>query len=45
MRLLRTLVVEELSHDLVPKGEEGTTRRVGRGVLAVGAGDALRERS
>ena len=43
--LLSTLVVEELGHDLVPDGEEGAARCVGRGVLPVGASDALGERS
>ena len=35
--LLSALVVEELGHDLVPEGEEGAARCVGRRVLAVGA--------
>ena len=43
--LLRTLVVEEVIHDVVPDGEEGAARRVRRGVLAVGARNASRERS
>ena len=45
VRLLRTLVVEELGHDLVPEGEEGAARCVGRGVLAIGTSNALGERS
>ena len=45
MSLLRTLVVEEVVHDVVPDGEEGAARRVRCGVLAVGARNASRERS
>ena len=43
--LLRTLVVEEVVHDVVTDGEEGAARRVRCGVLAVGARNAPRERS
>ena len=43
--LLSALVVEELGHDLVPEGEEGAARCVGRGVLAIGTSNALGERS
>ena len=43
--LLRALVVEEVVHDVVPDGEEGAARRVRRGVLAVRARHAARERS
>ena len=32
--------VEEVGLDVVHDGEEGAARRVGRGVLAIGAGDA-----
>ena len=45
VRLLRTLVVEEVVHDVVSDGEERTASRVGCGVLAVRACDAARERS
>ena len=45
MSLLSTLVVEELGHDLVPEGEEGAARCVGRGVLAIGAGYTSSESS
>ena len=43
VRLLCALVVEEVVHDLLPKGEEGATRRVGRRVLAIGTSDPLSE--
>ena len=41
VRLLRALVVEQVRDDVVADREEGAARRVGRGVLAVGAGDTL----
>lgn len=46
VRVLAALgTVEEVLLDVVADGEERAARRVGRGVLAVGAGDAARERS
>ena len=42
--LLRALVVEEVGDDLIADGEEGAAGGVGRGVLAVGTGDAAGER-
>ncbi len=45
MCLLCALVVEEVLHDVVPDGEEGAARRIGRSVLAVGASDTTGERS
>ncbi len=43
--LLCALIVEEVLHDVVPNGEEGAARRIGRSVLPVGASDAPSERS
>ena len=43
--LLSTLVVEEVLDDVVPDGEEGAAGCIRRGVLAVGARNASRERS
>ena len=42
--LLSARIVEELGHDLVPEGEKSAAGRVGCGVLAIGASDALGER-
>ena len=43
--LLRALVVEQVRDDVVADGEEAATRRVGRGVYAIGAGNTAGERS
>ena len=43
--LLGTLVVEEILDDVVPDGEEGAARRVGRGVDAIRACDTASEGS
>ena len=45
MSLFGALVVEEVLDDVVPDGEEGAARRVGRGVDAVRACDTASEGS
>ena len=43
VRVLSTSVVEQVLDDVVPDGEECTTGRVGRRILAVGAGNTAGE--